>query len=218
MSSRATTRGSASMAIWRNWTRRMRVWQAPASSAKPSCVTWRVSSTFRRSWRPDPLLEAHPTRRLAHPDHPRRDSADHRVGGHILCHHRVRSDDRVVADRHPAEDAGAIADPHVVAHARVALVDALEADRPFNLHHAVVEVDQHHAVGDHALAPDRHVLEGGDRALLAHHRLRPDRDNALVAADLRAVPEPGPAPELDSRALSDLERDARADEAQAVEL
>ena len=42
-------------------------------------------------------------------------------------------------------------------------------------------------------------------------------DLALVATDLRAVPEPGPAPELDPRALSYLERDARADEAQAVE-
>ena len=40
--------------------------------------------------------------------------------------HRVGPDHRVVAHRHAAQDAGAVADPDVVAHAHVALVDALE--------------------------------------------------------------------------------------------
>ena len=70
------------------------------------------------------------------------------------------------------------------------------ADRALDLHDAMVEVDQHHAVGDDALAADRDVLEGGDRALLAHHGLRPDLDLALVGADLRAVADPRPAAEL----------------------
>src|ERR687885_1838562 len=43
------------------------------------------------------------------------------------------ADDRVVADRHAAQDAGAVADPDVVADVHVALVDALEADRPVDL-------------------------------------------------------------------------------------
>ena len=66
---------------------------------------------------------------------------------------------------------------------------------PLDLDDAVVEVDQHHAVGDDALAADGDVLEGGDRALLAHHGLRPDLDLALVGADLRAVADPAPAAE-----------------------
>ena len=69
------------------------------------------------------------------------------------------------------------------------------ADRALDLDDAVVEVDQHHAVGDDALAPDRDVLEGGDRALLAEHGLRADLDLALVDADLRAVADPRPAAE-----------------------
>src|SRR5439155_8477408 len=138
------------------------------------------------------------------------------VGGHVLGHYRARPDDRVVADRHPAQDARAVADPDAVAHANVALVDALEPDAPVDLHHPVIEVDQHHAVGDHALAPDRHVLVRGDRALLAEHGLRADRDDALVAADLRSVAEPRPAAELDPPSLADLERDLRPDECDAV--
>ena len=78
--------------------------------------------------------------------------------------------DAVVADRDAAQDAGAVADPAVVADVHVALVDPLQPDRALDLDDAVVEVDQHHAVGDDALAPDRDVLEGGDRALLARAR------------------------------------------------
>ena len=61
---------------------------------------------------------------------------------------------------------------------------------PLDLDDAVVEVDQHHAVGDDALAADRDVLEGGDRALLAHHGLGADLDDALVRADLGPVADP----------------------------
>src|SRR4051812_22341317 len=81
------------------------------------------------------------------------------------------------------------------------------ADRAVDLDDAVVEVDEHHAVGDDALAPDRHVLEGGDGALLADHALGADADLALVRADLRAMADPRPAPEVELRALADLERD-----------
>ena len=101
--------------------------------------------------------------------------------------------DAVVADAHAAQDARAVADPDVVADAHVALVDPLLADRPLDLGDAVVEVDQHHAVGDDALAPDRDVLVGGDRALLADHGLRADAHLALVHADLAAVADPRPA-------------------------
>ena len=64
-------------------------------------------------------------RRLAHPDHPRRDAGDDGVGGDVLGDHRVGADDRVVADPDAAQDAGAVADPDVGADLDVALVDAL---------------------------------------------------------------------------------------------
>src|SRR4051794_30342979 len=50
-------------------------------------------------------------RLLAHADHLGRDAAHHGVGGHVPGDHRVGAHDRVVADRHPAQDAGAISDP-----------------------------------------------------------------------------------------------------------
>ena len=111
-------------------------------------------------------------RRLAHPDHPRRDAGDDRVGGDVPGDHRVGADDRVVADPDAAQDAGAVADPDVGADLDVAHVDPLLADRALDLDDAVVEVDEHRPVGDHALLADPHPLVGGDRALLAHHRLR----------------------------------------------
>ncbi len=46
-------------------------------------------------------------------------------------------------------------------------------------------------------SPIADLLVGGDRALLAQHGLRTDRDLALVAADLRAVADPDEAPEAD---------------------
>src|SRR5690348_5429731 len=100
-----------------------------------------------------------------HPDYSGRYAAHDRVFGHVLRDHGVRADHRVVAHGHAAQDAGAVADPDVVAHAHVGLVDPLDADRAVDLNHPVVEVDQHHAVGDHALAPDRDMLVRGDRAL-----------------------------------------------------
>src|SRR6185295_20055398 len=94
----------------------------------------------------------------------------------------------------------------------------LVADRALDLDDAVVEVDQHHAVGDDALAPDRDALEGGDGALLTHHGLGADRHLALVHADLGPVPDPRPAPEPQDGAAADLELHARPDEARAVRL
>ncbi len=99
-----------------------------------------------------------------------------------------------------AQQARAVADPHVVADVDVALVDPLLADRSLDLDHPVVEVDHHHAVGDDALAPDRDVLVGRDRALLAHHGLGTERELALVDADLAAVADPRPPPEGDGGA------------------
>src|SRR4029079_2854264 len=103
-----------------------------------------------------------------------------------------RADDAVVAHRRAAQDARAVADPAVVPDVHVALVDPLQAYRRSHLDNAVVEVDQHHAVGDDALAADRDVLEGGDRALLPEHGLRPDLAQALVTPQLAAGAKPGP--------------------------
>src|SRR5437763_684535 len=147
------------------------------------------------------LAPAQRARARAHADQAGGDAADDGVGRHVLGDHRARADDRVVADRDAAQEARAVADPHVVADAHVALVDALHADRALDLDDAVVEVDQHHAVGDDALTADRDVLEGGDRALLTEHGLRADVDLALVGANLGAVADPRPTAEMDLRAL-----------------
>src|SRR6185312_16576888 len=98
-------------------------------------------------------------RLLAHADQAGGHAADDGVGGHVMRDHGARADDAVVADGDPAQNAGPIADPDVVADADVALVDPLQADRALDLGHAVIEVDQHHTVGEDALATDRHVLE-----------------------------------------------------------
>ena len=118
----------------------------------------------------------------------------------------------------PRSTQRAVADPDVVRDAHVALVDPLHADRALHLGDAVVEVDQHHAVGDDALAPDRDVLEGRDRALLADHGLGSDLHLALVHAQLAAVPDPCPAPDPQRRVAPDLELHARAQKADAVGL
>src|SRR5207237_1098845 len=115
-----------------------------------------------------------------------------------------------------SQDAGPVADPHVVADRDVALVDPLLPDRPFDLDHAVVEVDHHDPVGDDALAPDRDALIGGDRALLPEHGLRADRHLALVRPDLAAMAQPRPPAERDGCGLADLEPHPRAYEAQPV--
>src|SRR5436305_14547697 len=96
----------------------------------------------------------------------------------------------------------------------VALVDPLLADRALDLDDAVVEVDDHRTVGDDALAPDRYALVGGDRALLAQHRLGPDRHLALVRADLGTSADPRPASQSHGRVSADLEPHLRAHEAQ----
>src|SRR5262249_49190531 len=150
--------------------------------------------------------------------HASRHSRDHGVLRERAGQNRARPDHSVVADAHAAQHAGAVADPDVVPDLDVALVDALQADRTLDLGDAVVEVDQPQAGGEDALAADRDVLEGGDRALLAHHGLGPDRDLALVHADLAAVSDPRPAADPERRVFSDLEPHARADEAQAVGL
>src|SRR5262249_22041049 len=117
-------------------------------------------------------------------------AADDGVVGHIAGDNRAGADNGVVPDGGPAQDAGAVPDPDVVTDVDVTLVDPLLADRSFDLDHAVVEVDHHHAFGDDALAPDRDVLEGRDRALLAEHALGADDQLSLVDADLAAVPDP----------------------------
>ena len=136
--------------------------------------------------------------------------------GTSLVTTRVGADDRVVADVDAAQDAGAVADPDVGADLDLARVDALLADRALDLDHAVVEVDEHRPVGDHALLADPHPLVSGDRALLADHGLGADLDDALVAADLGAVAEPDEAAELDPAAAADLQFEAGAEEDRAV--
>src|SRR5947209_1004951 len=153
---------------------------------------------------------------LARADHSRGDSCDHRVRRYLGGDHRAGPDDRVVADHDATQQARAVADPDVVADFHIALVDALKPDRPLHLHHAVVEVDHHHPVGDDALAADRDPLIGGDRALLSQHRLRADHDLSLVRPDLAAVADPRPSTQRDRRPAPDLEFDAGADEAQPV--
>ena len=143
---------------------------------------------------------------------------DHRVRGHVRGDHGVGADDGVVAHPDAPQDARSVADPDVGAHVHVALVDALLADRPLDLDHAVVEVDEHRAVGDHALLADPHVLVGGDRALLAEHGLVADDDLALVAADLGAVADPHEAAEPHPAALADLDLEPPAQEQQPVGL
>src|SRR3954447_13028197 len=173
----------------RHWTRRLR---QPTTTP---CATWRPGPPTRRCSRRSRLGPAQGFGLVAHPQQLRRHARHDGVRGNVLADDRVRAHDRVVADRDSAQERGAVADPDVVADAHVALVDALQADGAVDLDDAVVEVDQHHAVGDDALAADRHVLEGRDRALLADHRLGADRDLALVDADLAAVADPRPAAE-----------------------
>src|SRR2546430_4287812 len=105
---------------------------------------WRArrrSSTTK--WCPWDLLPAQRPGLVAHPDDARGHPGHHGVGGHVLGHYRAGADHGIVAHRHPAQDAGAVADPDVVAYPHVALVDALEANGTVDLDHAVVEVDQH---------------------------------------------------------------------------
>src|SRR5205823_2325020 len=113
-------------------------------------------------------------RGFAHAEDPGRDPAHHRVCGHVPRDDGVSADHRVVADLDAAQDAGAVSDPDVRADFNIALVYPLDPDRAFDLDDAMVEVDEHRPIGDHALLADPHVLVGGDRALLAEHGLVPD--------------------------------------------
>src|SRR4051812_46130156 len=124
---------------------------------------------------------------LPHANHLGRDAADDRVGRDVARDHRVGAHDGVVADPDPAQEAGAVPDPDVRADHALAHVDALLPDRPLDLDDAVIEVDEHRPIGDHALLSDPHALVRGDRAVLTEDGLCPDLDDALVAADLRPI-------------------------------
>src|SRR5581483_6165271 len=143
----------------------------------------------RLALRLDRIGPAQLARRLPHADDARRHPAHHGAGG------RVGRDPRGVAR-----------------------VDALEADRAVDLDHAVVEVDEHRAVRDHALLADPHPAVGRDRALLAQHRLRPDHHLALVAADLGAVADPHEAAEANLPPPADLDLEVAAEEDGTVRL
>ena len=108
----------------------------------------------------------------------------------------------------PRSTQARVAHPHVVAHLHVALVDALLADGALHLDHAVVEVDEHAAVGEDALAPDRDVLVGGDRALLPEDALGADAHLPLVHSDIGPVADPRPAAEHQAGVPPDLQGDA----------
>src|SRR4051794_2532459 len=202
---------SRKASVRRHWTRQRMTRNGPGVGAHAPEEGAQFRCAFVQS------APAQAPRRGPHAQHLRGHAGHDRVGRHVLGDDRARADDRVVADAHAAQHAGAVAHPDVVADAHVALVDALLADGALDLDDAVVEVDEHHAVGDDALAPDRHVLEGGDRALLPEHGLRADAHLALVRADLRAVADPRPAAQVEPGVLADLQRDARAHERDAVE-
>ena len=82
----------------------------------------------------------------------------------------------------------------------------------------MVEVDEHRPVGDDALLPDLHELVGGDRALLAEHRLVADLDDPLVTADLRPVPKPDEATKPQLAPTADLELEPPAEEDESAGL
>ena len=103
-------------------------------------------------------------------------------------------------------------DPHV------ALVNPLLANRALDIDHAVIEVDQHHAVGHDALASYRNMLVGGDRAFLAEDRLGTHRHPTLVGADLASLSQPRPASQRHDRVAANLKRHAPAHEAKPVGL
>src|SRR6476619_4320353 len=153
----------------------------------------------------DRVRPAHLLRGIAHADHLRRHAPDDRVRRDVAGDDGVRADDGVVPDSHAAQEARAVADPDVGADHALARVDALHPDGALDLDHAVIEVDEHRPVGDHALLTDPHPLVRRDRAFLSHHGLRADLDDPLVAADLGAVPDPGEAAESDLSPLGDLE-------------
>src|ERR1044072_667769 len=184
-------------------------WSPP--SAEPVGV-----SRAGRGWslppgqaRPGPASAAAPGSRACAPGGR---AGDHRVGGNVLGDDGVAADDRVVADADAAQDAGAVTDPDIGADLDLAGVDALLADRPLDLHDAVVEVDEHRPVGDHALFADPHPPVSGDRALLSHHGLGADLDCALVTADLGPVADPGEAAELDPAPARNLQFEPAAEE------
>src|SRR5215211_7783216 len=154
--------------------------------------------------------------RLTHAEHLRRNPAGDGVRRHVLGYDRVRPQHRIVADPRAAQHARAVADPHVGADLDRSLVDPLPADWPVDLRDAMVEVDEHRAVRDHALIADAHVLVRGDRAFLSQHGLRSDFDGALVAADLGPVADPGKGAEADRAPLADLELEPLAEEDGAV--
>src|SRR4051794_21798169 len=99
--------------------------------------TWRwASGTFCSASKA--LAPAQRARPRPHAQQPRRSAGDDRVGRHVLGHDAAGADDGVVADGDAAQEARAVADPHVVADADVALVDALQPDGALDLDDAVV--------------------------------------------------------------------------------
>src|SRR5690606_40380189 len=61
-------------------------------------------------------------------DHPGRDAADERPGGHVAGDHGAHADDRMIADRHTVGDSGSGSDPDVAADHDPARADRLLAD------------------------------------------------------------------------------------------
>ncbi len=204
---------------------RVAVWVGGVGAAAPAChlmTAWPLSRCQGMSRTPGSLGSGSTgsgqvrCSGLTHSKDAGRHATDDGVGRYVLGDHGVGADDRVVAHRHAAQDAGAVADPDIRTHPYVLHVDALMADGPLRLDHAVVEVDEHRPVGDHAFRPDPDVPVGRDRAVLPHHGLRPDLDQALVAADLGPVPDPHEAAEADRSLPAGLELKAAAEEDGAI--
>src|SRR5581483_11034990 len=110
---RAHIRGTGRSVTPRRWRRR---WWA---NTIPRCGIW------RRTWLGGrPRLALAPAKRLrglAHADEAGGHAAHDRVRRHVAGHDRVGADHRVVTHHDPAQDAGAVADPHVVADVDVPL-------------------------------------------------------------------------------------------------
>src|SRR5690242_2364016 len=171
-----------------------------------------VAGRFHRV-RPTKVL-----RDLPHPNDLRGDAADDCIGRHVARHDGVRADDGVVANPDPSQEAGAVADPDVRADHAIALVDPLHPDRALDLDDAVIEVDEHRPVRDHALLADADTLVCGDGALLPEDGLGPDLDHAFVAADLGAVADPSEPAEFDRCSTGYLELESLSKEHGSVRL
>ena len=121
----------------------------------------------------DRVRPAQLARRVAHPQHPRRNAADDRVRGHVLGHDGVRADDRVVADPRRRAGRRRRSRPRRSSRRRRRAcrspgwrIGRSTSTTPWSKSMNIARSAITHC------SPIRTWLVGGDRALLADHRLR----------------------------------------------